>query len=642
MKIAGTQVARVARALSLPLLVGALVGATPLRSDAGIPVATVIPRVAGSAAGVLGTGYDTQARAFRAQCVTGDLVYEGSATSTLTLDHSIQASEVFDRYGFSLAAGLDLGVASAMIGQRIALMTADNQLTHAYSYSHDILGRTATLVNLRLTDEGRRALVKNDPQFARAVCGDEFVQRVDLGALLLLSARLEFRDFTTRTDIEEFLELSFLTFSTTASFSHHTQDFKEATTITVEGVQFGGDPSKLEEVLTQVRTRTCKLSTADQCADIMARLVSYASEPEGLQAQMKNLEYDGANSPTRSYRTGRYEAADAQEVAALATPPVVTAEARGAIAGLADRTRVLVQLQARAETLAAGHLRPAQRVDLAAFSKDARADLNVIADAVDACYVDPPTCAANSARAMEALHTLSPERLVVPVTTYGVCLRAGSSASADTAGLSTIRALAKAVAMTATTWDEAACGSLETKLDTAGSLAIDGNGLSDISALRGILNLRSLQLRENAIGNIGALAELSDLETLDMTNNQVGSLFPIYQLKHLRELRAGYNHIKTLVGVESGTWPSLTLVELHANQIDSFAPLEGRSKLTIVRSVGDRCEVERRRAVELRLVDAALAADFAVLEMGPRWRRPRDPSSGIQAWELCDSVVGSY
>lgn len=626
----------------MPLLACALVSAAPRRSDASIPGATIIPRVAGSPAAVLGTGYDTQARVFRAQCVTGDVIYEGSARSTLALEHSAQASDLLDQYGFTLAAGLDLGFASAMIGQRIALLTVDNRLTHAYAYSHDILGRSAKLVNLRLTEEGKRARAKNDPQFARAVCGDEFVQRVDLGALLLLNARLEFRDFTTRTDIEEFLKLSFLMFSKTFSFSQHTEDFKESTTITVDGVQFGGDPSKLEEVLAQVRTRTCKLSTADQCGDIMGRLVSYASEPGGLQAQMKGLQYDGANSSVRSYRTGRYETADEQDVIALATPPILTRDAKNAIAEMSERMQGLNQLKARADTLLGGHLRPAERTDVTAFSKDAGGDINLLANGIDACFVEPTTCAANSVAVLAALHSLSPERLVVPVTSYGVCLRAGSSANADTAALRTVLALGVAVGVTAASWDAAACEALETKLDAAGILDLGGKGLTDIGALRGILHLRSLQLRDNVIENIDALSGLSELETLDVTNNQIGNLFPIYALKGLRELRAGYNRIKTLAGVDASTWPLLALIELHANPVDSLAPLEGRSHLTLIRNVNERCQVERQRAVDLHLVDAALVADFAMLEMGPSWRRPRDPTSGIDSWELCDVVVGSY
>lgn len=608
-------------------------------ATAAPPVSTVIPRVAGGPAALLGTGYDSRDRAFREQCVTGDVLYEGVATSKLDLEHAVKQEDIASQYGFGLAGGFDWGFAEAMVGVRIALLNVDSSLTKSFVYTNDIRGKIAYLTNLRLTSVGRRARDTHDPEYIRLVCGDEFVAWMPLGATLFLNARLEFRDSLARYDFEQSVTLRFLMFKETVAFQQHTEDIRESTKITVDGVQLGGDPSKLDDVLSRVRTRTCTLRTADACDDVVTRLVAYASESSGLQGQLEGLEYRGSRSSAREYRTARYDAfTDDADVRALGSAKSMTREAEVALTSLGDRLGASLRQRARARTLLGGHLRPTQRAELERFTEGARQNVLSLSNAIDACYVAPASCPLGANAALAGLVPLREERLVVPVTTYDVCLRAASS----TADARTIRALAEATGTSLPAHTPAGCEGLETRLDAAGSLDLAGRALTDVTALRGIVNLKSLSLRDNSIANLDSVGDLDGLEILDVTGNKLQNVFPLARLGALRELSAGYNAITSVWGMENAT--ALRFAAFHGNPVASFEPLEPlvRAGLTLVRTVADRCELERTRVVSLGLASRDEVDDLRGLDFAPLYAKPREPSSGIEGWMLCDAAARTY
>lgn len=107
-------------------------------------------------------------------------------------------------------------------------------------------------------------------------------------------------------------------------------------------------------------------------------------------------------------------------------------------------------------------------------------------------------------------------------------------------------------------------------------LELDNNKLEDISVLAGLSNLKELSLRGNQLVDISPLASLSNLTRLNLIENQVTDVSPLAGLTKLEKLYLSSNQIQTidcLQGMES-----LVYLVARKNQIETVH-LSGLPKL---------------------------------------------------------------
>ena len=82
---------------------------------------------------------------------------------------------------------------------------------------------------------------------------------------------------------------------------------------------------------------------------------------------------------------------------------------------------------------------------------------------------------------------------------------------------------------------------------------MEGNGISDISALAGLTNLASLDLWSNFISDISALAELTKLTYLGLERNSISDISALAGLTKLTELDLGWNSISDISPLVANT-----------------------------------------------------------------------------------------
>lgn len=116
--------------------------------------------------------------------------------------------------------------------------------------------------------------------------------------------------------------------------------------------------------------------------------------------------------------------------------------------------------------------------------------------------------------------------------------------------------------------------------DTLAFLSIDGNAVSDISALSGFADLNELNADSNAISDISVLAECTDLYSLSLSSNSISDITALSSCAELQQVYLNGNSLTSLSGLESSL--SLRHLEADSNQITS---IDGLCNATILEEV---------------------------------------------------------
>ena len=130
-------------------------------------------------------------------------------------------------------------------------------------------------------------------------------------------------------------------------------------------------------------------------------------------------------------------------------------------------------------------------------------------------------------------------------------------------------------------------------------LDLDQCGLHDLETLPGLSSVTDLDLRHNSITDLSPLSAFSSVSSLDLRHNSITDLSPLSALGKLSYLFASSNdieHLGRLAGMASLKWlgvrrnriadlsplaeiPSLLFVVLDENRIEDLSPLSGLAQL---------------------------------------------------------------
>ena len=98
------------------------------------------------------------------------------------------------------------------------------------------------------------------------------------------------------------------------------------------------------------------------------------------------------------------------------------------------------------------------------------------------------------------------------------------------------------------------------------SIYLDGNRLTDISALASLMNLQYISLNHNQITDMGPIAELPNASRIELGGNAITAV-PSLNLPNLGVLYLNDNDIFDISGFETAHVPNLSLLELQYNRI---------------------------------------------------------------------------
>lgn len=121
-------------------------------------------------------------------------------------------------------------------------------------------------------------------------------------------------------------------------------------------------------------------------------------------------------------------------------------------------------------------------------------------------------------------------------------------------------------------------------------LPLNGMGLTDISLLAKLKNLKNLNLGYNEISDLTPLAGLGELEKLHLGSNQITDLRPLGNLKKLKFVSLFRNQISDLGPIAH--WTQAQHLALYCNPVSDLLPLHGLAELDKVKLQGNPVSAE--------------------------------------------------
>ena len=108
-------------------------------------------------------------------------------------------------------------------------------------------------------------------------------------------------------------------------------------------------------------------------------------------------------------------------------------------------------------------------------------------------------------------------------------------------------------------------------------IELNGNQISDISPLAGLINLERLELNGNQISDISPLAGLINLERLELRQNQISDISPLAGLINLLKLNIRRNPLSDISPLASAI--KLEFVEVSDTLVSDISPLSALKNL---------------------------------------------------------------
>ena len=266
----------------------------------------------------LGTAYRTgHAKLLQTPCMEGKEIE--SVTGSGAIEYT--ANGDYDRIFRHIAGGLEIHVDVPIIGGVEGLAqiawehaTTQNSLSWNYIFNAQTHSRRfeqgSEKIRERIMDR-----LSSSAEDLEPICGNEYISQVDYGASLIVSLKFDFLRASDKTDVAGKLVANIniaevIKASGEAKLDLNFSKFSETVKVRIIANQFGGDHSKLSEILS-TSIIDCELDKFTPCRDTLKRIIEY-----GSSELVKQLETKGSDE-TRPLKVLRYHTSPYEETESL-------------------------------------------------------------------------------------------------------------------------------------------------------------------------------------------------------------------------------------------------------------------------------------------------------------------------------------
>lgn len=590
--------------------------------------AQTVPAVQ-SALGRVGQGYDHRSHAFRSSCLGGSFAYAGASSTSIAVEKTMSEDQLNAVTHSHISGKVNLFAASAELSASYyrSIQTHSKSLT--MSWGRIVKGKTVLLTEPTLTADGIKARDSGDPTLRHLLCGDGFLNQIDLGASVVLTATIHFANASYRDEFLAKIKYKVLAWKRVKELKAERHWAHKFSHIDFSGYQIGGDPAKLDDILAKAKKTTCTIADMESCFPAMKALEDYAFGPDGLTKQLHDLKYSaaGAYAPL-FYHFARYQDHGFGELEAGNFPDLAARDEVLAIVGpLAAKSQ-----GSRGQALlllGSGRLLGHERQRIDAALKDIDHNIAALANIRAVCVSTPKVCRETYYAA--DMRDIDPAVFDVPDRLTDYC-RWSKAQGADI-GLGRLM-----VELTKLIPGE--CEDLEEQKERITALNIAGMGIDTIAPLAHLPNLAVIEAGYNQISNSRPLLKLSALRRVNLRDNILQSAGVFEQIGSLKSLNLAYNRITDANPLADA---GLDVLKLHGNPLSRYQTVEqNRHKFRLLTlKTKDICDFERQRlrktGYDPKVIDKHERFNFS-----PWYIVPHKPKSGVEGWYQCDYIAKDY
>ena len=598
--------------------------------------ATTIIASSQTAQAALGDGYDTGEQRFKGSCLDSDprnFEWYGAQNGEVAFSHAMSSAEAKESLGFGAKARAQYGMISASAAAAFASSTSSDDYSESATYRADFNFKNAVLKNIVFKPVAAER--KRSAAAFTEMCGNEYVDQMQLGASLYVNVKVQFARKEDKESFSSQVKVSGPIGSVSASLEKASRNFSKTGFISIRLLQIGGDVEQLATIFAmsgdgspdgQAPTSSnplaivnCSMDDLRSCTAVLRAAIYYASSSFPKQIKPTSIGIGQPGGPAiMRYVTKPWTDVGVRLPNPVANQAIVFAKQRfGELfeeqLGIAHRIKAL--------SLARIRLSPSQRERLRTNEALVNRNIELLKDAANQCYDDDSTCVAGLNGLKQAPIGLQ-ELEILPETFSQYCDLTDDPKHAARLG-KTVDALMRIAAKEIGdgSFEGAAdrCGLAEELLEGLWSIELPFAGVSDMRPVGTLKGLRRLRLNANPIEDLSPLTGLKELETLNLNSTQVSDVTGLRSLPKLREVLLFQT--RTL-GQERLIQASLPQAKVRFTE-------------------NEVCAAERFGLLMDRSITREDYDRYEKANLAPSYANMKDHSVGINAWLACDIAAAA-
>ncbi|RZA27307.1 MAG: hypothetical protein EOP10_00545 [Proteobacteria bacterium] len=239
----------------------------------------------------IGAGYDSELAQKRANCIDASrYVTSGSNVSDLSYTDDATDDQINEMTSGMLRGSFNfLGIISASLQGELRGTLATTDVSSSSITRFNVVGKSIVLGERQFSGVGESAIIADDSAQFRSLCGNEYIEQIDVGAQFYIGIKYSFKNKEHKKRAhaiakgKAFWGLIKVSKTWTAEEREVLSDIR----VSVEAFQFGGDPSKLDDLKNTLNKGSCSASDVAACAASLDRLLAYGSGE--FQSQLNGM-----------------------------------------------------------------------------------------------------------------------------------------------------------------------------------------------------------------------------------------------------------------------------------------------------------------------------------------------------------------
>ncbi len=582
----------------------------------------------------LGQGYDINNQAFREKCVTGDIVFGGAQSGEVNFEKSLDQETLRTELDTMLHGKANMFIASAKASVKFHRATSMDKFSLNMVYRSYQRGKTAFLVNQRLTPLGQQAADSGDLTFMKLRCGHEYVEQVDLGGSLYIMVRLDFDNEAAREDYEAKITFKVMGYSKSKTVKGGSKFESSSARISFDAVQVGGDPSKLEKLLKEIKQKSCALDHLEDCHEAADRLLNYAIGAQGFEAQLNNMVYSETDYyPAQGYKTKSYEEGALPGIGEADYEPF-SGQVEGILESRGTDFAQMAEVSEKAENLLTSRrLLPSEKIAITKIRDDASENIVQILRIRDTCLkLKKIKCVTDHQNL--TLRSIDRNALIIPERLLDRCALADRSDSFDSDGIILIDIFQR--------YGFTSCENLLARASEVKQITVANKNLSSLEMLKFLPNVEYIDVRHNELVSLRFARFLPQLSYLNASHNQIQNITHLKYREGLKFVNLANNLITAISPLHTLHPRTLLFYGNPVNEdISDFVARKSEFDL-MLSSNRDACEYELNQAITLNLIRSDLLEDYLELELTPAYVNPLSRAAGMRGAFVCHTLFSTF
>ncbi|NQZ05698.1 MAG: hypothetical protein HRT35_00920 [Algicola sp.] len=243
----------------------------------------------GGGQSLLGRGVNSETGELAENCIVGTVEPVNNTKITINYKSSQSVYQLLNESQGKVSGEVDLWLASGSATAEFHSRMSENELTSSHVFKINYTGPDLRLEQRSLSELGESTLAGTVASRTQT-CGDEFIQHLQLGSHVYLTAQMIFSSTDEYDHYSEKMEGRILFFSDESEVSETFQSLTENGIYTIAAYSEVDLPAPITDVLGGSGNMHCRTNNMKQCIDSFNQVLSYLLDAQQYGVWLSSVE----------------------------------------------------------------------------------------------------------------------------------------------------------------------------------------------------------------------------------------------------------------------------------------------------------------------------------------------------------------